>query len=66
MRVQVNGQWQELAEQTTVADLLESLSLPARRVAVEMNREILPRAQYAETRLGENDALEIVTLVGGG
>ena len=66
MRVQVNGQWQELPEQTTVADLLESLSLPARRVAVEMNREILPRAQYAETRLGENDALEIVTLVGGG
>ncbi len=40
--------------------------LPARRVAVELNRQLVPRAMHAETSLAENDALEIVTLVGGG
>jgi sulfur carrier protein len=66
MRVKINGEWCEFAAAPTVAELLESRSLRARRVAVELNREILPRARYAETRLAENDALEIVTLVGGG
>ena len=66
MRIQINGDWQELPEALTVAELLEERSLPPRRVAVELNRQIVPRTRYAETQLHDNDAIEIVTLVGGG
>jgi sulfur carrier protein len=62
----VNGQWQEHAESPSVSRLLEGLSLDPRRVAIELNRQILPRARYAQTNLKDNDQLEIVTLVGGG
>jgi len=66
MRVQINGEWQDLPDALSVGDLLAARSLPPRRVAVELNRDLLPRARYAETRLCDNDAVEIVTLVGGG
>ena len=66
MRITVNGQCQEVADGTNVADLLESLSLQPLRVAVERNKQLVPRAQHAGTALGEDDSLEIVTLVGGG
>jgi len=66
MRMRINGQWEEVPDAPSVAELLILRSLPPQRVAVELNRQILPRARYGETRLSENDALEIVTLVGGG
>jgi len=66
MRVQINGQWQQFDRAPTVAELLEARHLPAKRVAVELNRQILPRALHAQTLLNDNDAIEIVTLVGGG
>ena len=66
MRIQVNGQWRQSADGTTVADLLAALSLEPRRVAVERNKRIVPRAQYPETPLADADELEIVTFVGGG
>lgn len=66
MRVKINGQWQEFSDAPSVAELLDSKGLPPRRVAIELNREILPRTQYAQTQLTDNDELEIVTLVGGG
>jgi len=66
MRVQINGQWQEFEKAPTVAELLEVRNLPSKRVAIELNRQILPRALHAETRLSDKDAVEIVTLVGGG
>lgn len=66
MRVLINGQWQDHSQDTSVAALLERLSLAPRRVAVELNKQILPRARYGQTRLADNDELEIVTLVGGG
>ena len=59
------GAWLFSGE-ANVAGLLESLSLEPRRVAVERNRRLVPRARFAETPLAENDELEIVTLVGGG
>jgi len=49
-----------------VAELLEARNLPAKRVAVELNRRILPRALHAQTLLSDNDVIEIVALVGGG
>ena len=66
MRIVVNGQEQQSPSGATVADLLVGLALEPRRVAVERNRQIVPRARYAQTPLADGDTLEIVTLVGGG
>ena len=66
MRILVNGRWQQRPDGITVTELLEALSLEPRLVAVELNKELLPRARYGETRLADEAALEIVTLVGGG
>ena len=64
--VTVNGQTQAFLPGTTVAQLLESLRLQARYVAVERNRDLVPRAQHGLCVLDAGDRLEIVTLVGGG
>jgi thiamine biosynthesis protein ThiS len=66
MTITVNGKSKELDAPTTVAALLESLKLDAARVALELNREILSRAGFAETLLADGDTLEIVQFVGGG
>ena len=66
MRIKVNGQWQDSDGADTVAALLERLGLEPRRVAIERNRSLLPRARYGQTALAEEDEFEIVTLVGGG
>jgi sulfur carrier protein len=51
---------------TTVAALIDVLGLADRRVAVERNREVVPRAQHSSTVLAAGDRLELVTFVGGG
>lgn len=66
MRVQVNGEPRELADESSVSDLIEALALRAELVAVERNGELVRRADHAETRLVEGDVVEVVTLVGGG
>ena len=53
-------------ERETILDLLEALTLPKDRVAIEHNREILPRARFADVVLKPDDRLEIVHFVGGG
>lgn len=62
----LNGEAHELADGTTVARLIEALGLDPKQVAVERNREIVPRARYAETEVHTGDTLEVVTFVGGG
>jgi thiamine biosynthesis protein ThiS len=66
MRLTVNGETREAPDSATLADLLASLGIDARRVAVERNREIAPRSQWSEIALREGDQLEIVQFVGGG
>jgi sulfur carrier protein len=66
MRIVVNGQEQEFDAAISLAQLLERLTMEPRRVAVELNRRIVPRSRYAATALADRDELEIVTLVGGG
>jgi len=66
MRIEVNGQAREVAQDTTVAGLLAQLGVQGGPVAVERNREIVPRAQHASTTLTEGDQLEVVQFVGGG
>jgi len=66
MEVVVNGDPRAVAPGTTVASLLRELSLPASRVAVERNREIVRKAEYEAVALSAGDRIEIVTFVGGG
>ena len=66
MEITINSQPREVADNTTVATLLEELEMQPRFLAVERNREIVPLKQHAECRLDDGDQLEIVTLVGGG
>ncbi|MGE0378956.1 MAG: sulfur carrier protein ThiS [Planctomycetaceae bacterium] len=66
MRIVVNGDEREIATGATVRELLASLNIKTRAVAVERNLEIIPAARHAECCLCEGDRLEIVTLVGGG
>jgi sulfur carrier protein len=61
----VNGETTTVTPQT-VAALLETLGIDRRRVAVELNLDILPKAEYAATELRDGDRLEIVQFVGGG
>jgi thiamine biosynthesis protein ThiS len=62
----VNGEPRSAPEGTTVAQLLRGLALDPRTVAVERNREIVPRREFEGTVLTPGDRLEIVTFVGGG
>jgi sulfur carrier protein len=64
--VVINGQPHSVSAGITISVLLESLGLVGKRVAVERNREVVPRAQHATTVLAEGDRLELVTFVGGG
>ena len=64
--VVVNGEARSVVIGTTVAALIVELGLGDRRVAVERNREVVPRAQHASCVLNAGDRLELVTFVGGG
>ncbi len=66
LAITVNGEAMRLPAGASVADLLERLRVSTPRVAVERNREILPKAEYAATPLADGDAFEVVELVGGG
>jgi thiazole synthase len=62
----LNGEQRTLSEALTVADLLERLGYDRRRIAVEVNRALVPLPQQSALHLAHGDAVEIVTLVGGG
>jgi sulfur carrier protein len=64
--ISVNGVERAIAGEMSVADLVRDLALEGKRIAVEVNGEIVPRSRYAETRLAAGDRLEIVGAVGGG
>ena len=66
MQVIVNDEARTLTPGATVADLVATLGLGPRRVAVEVNRSLVPRAEYGATRLADGDAVEIIHFVGGG
>ncbi|WP_221775070.1 MULTISPECIES: sulfur carrier protein ThiS [unclassified Pseudomonas] len=66
MRIQLNGESFELPDGSTVAALLTRLDLSGRRIAVELNMDIVPRSQHAETSLNEGDQVEVVHAIGGG
>ncbi|MGR8979032.1 MAG: sulfur carrier protein ThiS [Gammaproteobacteria bacterium] len=66
MKIYVNGECRECGEQCSVADIVADLGLTGKRIAVELNREILPFDQYGRQLLKAEDRLEIVQAIGGG
>ena len=66
MDIQLNGEIRSIPEQATLATLLDQEGLAQRRVAVEVNGEIVPRGQHATHALEPGDTVEIVHALGGG
>jgi sulfur carrier protein len=66
VQILYNGQVCDVAAGATVADLLVQSDRPLKQIAVEVNRELVPRSRHAEHRLQPGDQVEIVTLAGGG
>ena len=66
MQIQVNGEPRRLNGSVTIAQLLTDLGLAERRVAVEVNREIVPRSEHARHELRDADRVEVVIAIGGG
>ncbi len=66
MTVRLNGEERTLKEGSTVAELVAELALRVRRIAVEVNRDIISREEYATTELHHGDVIEVVHFVGGG
>ncbi len=66
IQIQLNGEARELPAGTTVATLIEQLGHAGRRVAVEVNREIVPKGRHAEHALVDGDVVELVHALGGG
>ncbi|WNK20442.1 sulfur carrier protein ThiS [Halomonas piscis] len=64
--IQLNGESHSLTSRTSAAELIEQLGLGGQRIAVEINEEIVPRSQLAETPLADGDKVEIVHAIGGG
>jgi len=66
MQIELNGQPREIDPGTSIAALVAELQLDPRYLAVERNRELVPRAEHSSAQLAEGDCVEVVTLVGGG
>ena len=66
MDIIVNGSKTTVPEDYTAAQLVEALALGERRIAMEVNEEIIPRSQYPQHRFNQGDRIEIVHAVGGG
>ena len=66
MNLTINGEARAVAPAKTLAALVEQLGMKSDRVAIELNRDIVPREQWAQTPLKDGDRLEIVHFVGGG
>lgn len=66
MEVTINGEKQQLADHINAQQLIEQLGLAEYRLAMEINREIVPRSTFGERRLQPGDEIEIVRAIGGG
>jgi thiamine biosynthesis protein ThiS len=66
MQVMLNGESRHVRDGISVADLIAELSLNGKRLAVDLNQEVLPREQYGERRIAAGDVVEIVHFIGGG
>ena len=66
MELHVNGQLRQFEPPMTLLALLREAGLNARRVAVEVNQEVIPRSRHADHVLSDGDRIEIIQAIGGG
>lgn len=66
MIIQLNGEKKSFDAEMSIASLVESLKLDTRKIAVEVNLEIIPKSTYSEKKLSEGDNVEIVHFIAGG
>ncbi len=66
MLIVINGETREIKGGFSLLELLEQLHVKTERIAIEHNREIVPRSAWSETKISDGDRLEIVHFVGGG
>lgn len=66
MTIKLNGTPQTIAVGISLAELLQTLDMAGQRVAIEVNEDVVPRSEYAETVLHEGDRVEIIRAIGGG
>jgi len=66
MQITINAESQTVPEGSSVADLIDLLQLQNKRLAIEINKELVPRSTFASHKLSENDEIEIVHAIGGG
>ncbi len=66
MQILLNGEHREVSDSIVLQHLVEELGLERRTIAIERNREVVPRGAWADTQLAEGDRVEIVHMIGGG
>lgn len=66
MKIQLNGKDFDVADESTLANLIDTLGLTGQRVAVLLDDQVIRKAQYAETRLSPESKVELIQMVGGG
>ncbi|HQY66389.1 MAG TPA: sulfur carrier protein ThiS [Pyrinomonadaceae bacterium] len=64
--VYLNGETRHVTAETALAELLDQLSLPHQRIAIELNKTVIRRADWPNTTVNEGDRIEVVHFVGGG
>ena len=66
MEIQLNGKAYPLDQECNIDDFLSKLSIDKTKVAIELNKSVVPKDKYSETKLANKDVVEIVTFIGGG
>ncbi len=66
MKIIINGEKKEVAENLNLSALLKHLSLPGERIAIELNKEVVRKKDWAMTNINDADKIEIIHFVGGG
>ena len=66
IKIKINGEWNIIDDKTKLSDLIKNLKVPIRKVAIELNKEIIDKKKLNKIYLKKNDIIEIVHFIGGG
>jgi sulfur carrier protein len=66
MNISINGKAKTINDDLHLSQLIEQLELTGKRLAIEVNQEIIPKSEHSEYKIKEDDTIEIVHAIGGG
>ena len=66
IKIKVNGKFKTVLNNSKLSDLLKNLKIPIKKVAIELNKEIIDKKRTSNIKLKKNDKIEIVHFIGGG